>query len=373
MISNLFEEVLQLQIVHSPNNTPEMARRGELIRKEIPEIIREWPESQQGAAFPFKGRLNVQGRDGTGLKTFVPWVRVHSPELSPSAQNGWYVVYLFHQDGKGVSLCLSHGSTRFDGGDYRPRSIEETKGLMKWANGLLEGQFEPLGFRTGVVLNSKEKLSKAYEKTTVCSKTYSATAIPNDDVLQKDLNKAVSLLGELYRSAELGRSPESEEPEIAQASDAVSAISRPQVAKVGGRGQGFKLSTEERAAVEARAMDAARTWLDDNGYEKIRDVSAKESCDFWAEKAGVAKFVEVKGTTGRGESILLTANEVELHRTLFPDTLLILVYEIELIESRTKAVGGRLRVIEEWDIENAELKPLSYVCNLSLEVDGKSK
>ena len=112
----MFDEVLKLLLDHSSENTPAMARRGDLIRNLIPAEMRGWSAAQSSAVLPFKGRLNVQGRDGTGLKTFVPWVRIHSPELSPSAQNGWYVVYLFRQDGMGVALCISHGSTRFDRG-----------------------------------------------------------------------------------------------------------------------------------------------------------------------------------------------------------------------------------------------------------------
>ena len=95
----LFEQVLDLQIQHSSQNTPEMVVRGKLIRDVIPEEVRGWAAARSPAVLPFKGRLKVQGRDGTGLKTFVPWVRIHSPELSPSAQSGWYVVYLFRQDG----------------------------------------------------------------------------------------------------------------------------------------------------------------------------------------------------------------------------------------------------------------------------------
>ena len=95
-----------------------MERRGDLIRKIIPKGMRQWRAASAEAVLPFRGRLNVQGRDGTGLKTFVPWVRIHSPELSASAQNGWYVVYLFKADGNGVALCISHGSTRFDGRDF---------------------------------------------------------------------------------------------------------------------------------------------------------------------------------------------------------------------------------------------------------------
>ncbi len=83
------ERVLDLQRDYDPMPTPAMDERGQLIRHDIPTEMREWSAAQADAAVPYRGRLNVQGRDGTGLRTFVPWVRIHSPELSPSAQNGW--------------------------------------------------------------------------------------------------------------------------------------------------------------------------------------------------------------------------------------------------------------------------------------------
>jgi hypothetical protein len=63
---------------------------------------------------------------------------------------------------------------------------------------------------------------------------------------------------------------------------------------------------------------------------------------------------------------LLTANEVELHRTLHPDNVLILVHSIDLIEMRTQAFGGTLIPFEAWDIDSTELRPLSYACHLKV-------
>lgn len=236
---------------------------------------------------------------------------------------------------------------------------------MAWGRDVIATEAVALQFQEGVNLGSNEKLSRAYESTTAFSKLYLSDDLPNDDELMLDAEKAVSLLGQLYRAAELGRSPETEPPEVREARAVFDAIARPSGEKLPKRGQGFGLTAEERKAVEVHAMTFARAWLDTNGYENIRDVSATHSCDYWATKNGVDHYVEVKGTTAGFGSILLTANEVELHRTLHPDNVLLLVHSIDLKEMRTQAVGGKLVPFERWDIETATLRPLSYACDLS--------
>jgi len=298
------------------------------------------------------------------LKTFVPWVRIHSPELSPSAQSGWYVVYLFRQDGSGVSLGVSHGSTRFDGGDFKPRSRAEAEALMIWGRGLLASEASALGFTVGVDLGSAEKLARAYERTTAFSKMYSADALPTDSELARDAERAVGLLGQLYRAIELGRAPEADPPEIVEAEAALAAIARPAPVPSEPTGQGFGLTAVERRLVEDHAMTLAHTWLCAEGFTNIRDVHATHSCDYVARRDGVDHYVEVKGTTAGLGKVLLTANEVALHKANHPHNLLIVAHDIDLLELRTKADGGHLHVCDGWDVASAELTPLSYSCRL---------
>src|ERR1700756_5509249 len=77
--------------------------------------------------------FGCNGRDGTGPKSYVPWVRFFSKSKSPSAQTGWYCVYLFRPDGSAVALSISHGSTTWDGNIVTPRSEEEAAKLLGWA------------------------------------------------------------------------------------------------------------------------------------------------------------------------------------------------------------------------------------------------
>ena len=57
---------------------------------------------------------------------------------------------------------------------------------------------------------------------------------------------------------------------------------------------------------------------------KAIDVSQKESYDLLAIAEHETLKVEVKGTTGGSESILLTGNEVKLHQSSYPLNALVL-------------------------------------------------
>lgn len=111
-------------------------------------------------------------------------------------------------------------------------------------------------------------------------------------------------------------------------------------------------------------MHLAKEWRDANGFEDVQDVSATRSCDYTATRGGVEHVVEVKGTTAGFGSILLTSNEVELHRISNPHNVLIVVHTIDLLEMRTQASGGILTALEAWDVDATELRPLSYSCKL---------
>ena len=48
---------------------------------------------------------------GIGRWSAVPWIRVFYPDISPSAQDGVYIVYLFAASGKSVFITLNQGTT----------------------------------------------------------------------------------------------------------------------------------------------------------------------------------------------------------------------------------------------------------------------
>jgi hypothetical protein len=125
-----FLEAIALQRDYSSRNTPAMERRGEIIRREIPRELQRASAEIKAALGPHGEDLDFNGRDGTSRKTIIPWVRYFSKARSPSAQNGWYCVYLFDALGTGVYLELGHGSTTMTDGEYRPRPVEELATLV---------------------------------------------------------------------------------------------------------------------------------------------------------------------------------------------------------------------------------------------------
>src|SRR4051794_8207014 len=110
-----------------------MARRGVLVRKEAADWLRELLPQLSAAVPALVDDLAVEGRDGTGRKTEVPWLRVHSRTRSPSATEGWYVVYLFSAEGDRVYLSLNQGTTRWENGEFRARPPEELRARVAWA------------------------------------------------------------------------------------------------------------------------------------------------------------------------------------------------------------------------------------------------
>ena len=353
-----FESVIALQAEFSGENTPAMQQRGSLIRRTIPALIAARSGELRAVLGTFGDDATAQGRDGTGRKTYIPWVRWYSPARSPSAQRGWYIVYLFHPDASGVSLCLSHGSTTLENGAYVEKSDMEVAELMGWADAVVGGEFDgDVSVCRGIELG-RAQLAAAYERTTVFSKLYSAGRVPSDETLFDDLLRFSVPLQKLYRAQDLGLTPGQPHLDTTELTNEVERFTAPLKAR-GGSGQGRRLSPGDRKLVEMHAMQAARGWLDDNGF-KSKDVSATDSCDFRATRCDEEWVIEVKGTTGGLGAILLTPNEIALHRRMHPRNVLLIVHGIQLGPDAGRVAGGELVAVTPWRIEDERLKPVCF-------------
>lgn len=121
-------------------------------------------------------------------------------------------------------------------------------------------------------------------------------------------------------------------------------------------GQGFRASAEERQAIEHYSMREAIDYFTSAGWQ-VEDVSARESFDLRCRRSGKPELhVEVKGTTGDGSKILLTANEVAHARRQYPNIALVVVAGIQI----GAAAHGRVRVIQPWKVSERQLAPLTF-------------
>jgi hypothetical protein len=351
------QEIVALQVQYTAENTPAMQARGALIRRTLPEELRSLAPRLREAMGQYGADADAQGKDSMGQMARIPWVRWYSKSRSPSATSGWYVVYLFHPDASGVSLCLSHGSTQMEGNTFVNRGDAEVAELMDWAADVVGDEFVgDSTVRQGISLG-KFDLAVGYERTTVFSKFYPSGSIPTDDVLADDLQRFVEPLAKLYRAKERGVEPGSLSPELIALREEVERFTAPLRGTSTGQGRGP--SGPARKLVEYHAMSHARQWLKAEKFE-FTDVSATDSCDFRARRAGQDWVVEVKGTTGGPGSILLTRNELTLHRSTHPRNALLVVHSISLSDDGARVSGGELLAFVPWEIQGDRLKPICY-------------
>ncbi len=132
-------------------------------------------------------RAVVVGRTGIGTAADVPWVGLFPPDSERSAQEGFYLVYLFAKDGSAVYLSLNQGteaSTRRDGGPAkaRPRPTVEIVGQQP-------------GLLTVIELRSNNARPKKYEAASAYAVGYKHGEVPESEDVVADLRGMLDLMG----------------------------------------------------------------------------------------------------------------------------------------------------------------------------------
>ena len=348
-------KICALQPKYSSANTPEMQERGRLLRGDlVAELKSRLPSMQVGFDSLFDD-LAVEASDGIGRKTEAPWVRIFSRTMSPNPREGFYIVIHFAADGSAVFLTVGCGSTIWSGGDLRSLPDEELKSRTDWAQAVVIQKFATLEpFADQISLGAKAPLPRTFEKATALARKIDASRISETDV-DGLLVAAARRLGEIYL-AQIDRRDVSPGD---QAMDEVASIAKPLRRS---RRQGQGLSGPERRAVEMRAMELAMQHLKAEGFS-CQDTSANESFDVLAEKQGQRIKVEVKGTTSDiCDSILMTRNEVELHRSEKGLTALLIVSQIRLHRDvqPPQASGGTVEAHLFWDIDTWLADPIAF-------------
>lgn len=337
-----------------------MDLRGQLIRRTGPNWLRTFAIDLAASINIDIDDLIIEGRDGTGPKTEVPWFRFGSRQRSPSATTDWYCVFLFDTKGDAVYLSLAHGSTIWNGVDFQPRPESELRGLATWGREKVQHLASP---RTDVqkelsLFSRRSPLGPAYEAGTALCLKYERSSIPDDSQLREDALFFASLLGRIYQESDSEPIPYGPAPEVLEIIEAtdIAAGRKPS----GTRGQGFRLSATQRTAIELHAMSMAKELLITQGWN-VKDTSASKPYDFHCHKDDHELYVEVKGTTSVGDTIVVTRGEVEHHRHVFPNNALIVVSGISLEGAdRNEAAGGSLQMTTPWVIDDQHLTVISY-------------
>lgn len=140
---------------------------------------------------------------GQGRWADVPWVAVFYKDLSTSAQEGYYIVYLFRADGTGVYLSLNQGYEHFKK-LFKSKAKEKIEKVSKYWRAHLNflSNKNDHGFIVDPIdLKHKKKsdLPEGYQLGNICSKFYSMdkfSSISNKELL-KDLEYLKMMFTEL--------------------------------------------------------------------------------------------------------------------------------------------------------------------------------
>jgi hypothetical protein len=362
------QRVLDLAADYSPRVTPQMRERADVLADLAGGLGRalDGPAGQ-----PWRAALNLQVRPGgfQGSVALVPWVRVCSPEQSPTAEKGIYLTYLFAADGSRAYLSLMHGSSEFRSGSMR--AITDQRVLLARAAVARSalGEMAETGIAAGASLSidlrwqgfRSPDRARAYESTSILAREYLAGQIPPDSQLLADLSAMLPLLARLY-GTDLLVSP-----------DAGTDADQP--TSPAARAQGRTSDPDIRRAIELFAEDHAVAHFENQGYRVSRVGQYKLGYDLECASAdGTILHVEVKGTRTLGEKVTLTANEVE-HTRYAADCgaehILYVLSQITVTDSDTiNCSGGQLRRLWPWTVRDGDLIATEYTYAVPVPGDG---
>lgn len=146
------------------------------------------------------GRLIVKGSAGQGTWARGPWVGIFDPLVTSSAQSGYYPVYLFREDMRGVYLSLNQGMTQ---------AKELYKSDAKTAlRARAQNYRAMLGHHVGTFSETEIDLAPSsptndtafYEEGNICAKYYTAHSLPSDERLALDLHAMLDVYRILLES-----------------------------------------------------------------------------------------------------------------------------------------------------------------------------
>jgi hypothetical protein len=172
-----------------------------LLHKSIPDMLR--------ALTPGAEQYKIEGSDGGGFVTDVPWVAALHKEITDTARRGYYVVWLLPEDRKTLILELGLGATQFADlyGENKKALAASAGAAAKVAPVVRQhlatvfserlrarahlGELPPLG---------KSFEHKAYGSAAVVSVSYQLSSLPSGQELVEDYRSFVSLYARLVSS-----------------------------------------------------------------------------------------------------------------------------------------------------------------------------
>ena len=126
----------------------------------------------------------------------VPWIGVYNANITTTATEGYYIVYLFDAEMTKVHLTLAQGTTkvREEFGRNTHDALTRFAGVMRDRLPEAKGRFSP----SAIALHGSSTLAKDYEPSIALSASYDVGNMPTDEVLRADLREMARMYALLF-------------------------------------------------------------------------------------------------------------------------------------------------------------------------------
>ncbi|MGG7573548.1 MrcB family domain-containing protein [Streptomyces sirii] len=134
----------------------------------------------------------IKGSAGNGAGAFCPWVSFFDPDETTTATRGMYLVYLFAEDMKTVSLSLNQGVTElrdtFGTREAEKRLRSEATAIRGAFADHMTSDLEDV-----IDLGGRVGLPRAYEAGNILARVYEIGSLPTEEALKTDLRRMIQL------------------------------------------------------------------------------------------------------------------------------------------------------------------------------------
>lgn len=191
MLKELFTDFMDNYLI-STSGKLEGHPIGTLVRHTIPEEILKTNIINENDYI-------IKGSIGQTNWADIPWIGIFDKRITTSAKEGVYIVYLLSKDGKSLYLTLNQGCDK-------EKDKKGKRGAIKYLHDIakeIQQKIKTPNFQISPKINLGSKISERgqlYEEGMIFFKEYKQNLIPDDNILQNDLEEMVSLYKEYAKN-----------------------------------------------------------------------------------------------------------------------------------------------------------------------------
>jgi MoxR-like ATPase len=136
--------------------------------------------------------IHVSWSVGQGSFALIPWIALMDDRETTSTQRGTYCVFLFQEDMSGVYLTLNQGVTDIISESGRIEGHRILRQRAEAMRDIVRTYLPSFSLNSEIDLHTGGMRGQAYEASTVAYRYYAKGQIPEDEVLNADLEQLLS-------------------------------------------------------------------------------------------------------------------------------------------------------------------------------------